>query len=92
LGHPAKTDALDAQVLAQFGRALTPATTVFAAQAQQQLKDWGSRRAQQVECKPLRKTVGDGCTANSNRRLMPILSGCKSASAKSMRLKQHLSA
>jgi len=67
LGHPAKTDALDAQVAAQFGRALTPATTVFASQAQQQLKDWGSRRAQLVE------------------RLMPILSGCKSASAKSMR-------
>jgi len=58
LGHLAKTDTLDAQVLAQFGRALTPATTVFASQAQQQLKDWVSRRAQLVEMQ----------TAEKNRR------------------------
>lgn len=58
LGQQAKTDALDAQVLAQFGHALTPATTVFASQAQQQLKDWVSRRAQLVEMQ----------TAEKNRR------------------------
>lgn len=45
----AKTDALDAYVLAQFGQAMTPAATVFASEADQELKAWVTRRTQLVE-------------------------------------------
>ena len=48
-GILAKTDALDARVIARFGRLLQPPATVFASEAAQQLQDWVRRRQQLVE-------------------------------------------
>ncbi len=48
-GQLAKTDAIDAQVLAHFGEALRPAATVFASQTEQELQALISRRRQLVE-------------------------------------------
>lgn len=45
----AKTDALDAYVLAYFGNVMTPAATVFGSEADQELKAWVTRRSQLVE-------------------------------------------
>lgn len=49
LGKLAKTDALDASVLAQFGQRIEPEATILATAAEQQLKDWVKRRQQLVE-------------------------------------------
>jgi len=49
LGKRAKTDALDAQVLARFGQATLPAATIFASEADRQLTAWVRRRQQLVE-------------------------------------------
>lgn len=49
LGHLAKTDRLDAQVLAQYGKAIEPTPTVLAAADTQALKEWTTRRRQWVE-------------------------------------------
>ena len=48
-GILAKTDALDAQVIARFGCLLQPPATVFASESAQQLQDWVRRRQQLVE-------------------------------------------
>ena len=48
-GRLAKTDAIDAQMLAHFGEALKPAATVFASQTEQELQALISRRRQLVE-------------------------------------------
>ncbi|NEQ42614.1 MAG: IS110 family transposase [Leptolyngbya sp. SIOISBB] len=48
-GILAKTDALDAQVIARFGSLMQPAATVFASESAQQLQDWVRRRQQLVE-------------------------------------------
>lgn len=48
-GILAKTDALDAQVIARFGGLLRPPATVFASESAQQLQDWVRRRQQLVE-------------------------------------------
>lgn len=48
-GRLAKTDAIDAQMLAHFGEALKPAATVFASQTAQELQALISRRRQLVE-------------------------------------------
>jgi transposase len=48
-GQLAKTDAIDAQVLAHFGEALRPAATVFASQTERELQALISRRRQLVE-------------------------------------------
>jgi transposase len=48
-GILAKTDAIDAKVIACFGRLLQPSATVFASEAAQQLQDWVRRRSQLVE-------------------------------------------
>lgn len=45
----AKTDALDAYVLANFGQVMTPAATVFASEVERELKAWVTRRSQLVE-------------------------------------------
>jgi transposase len=49
MSKQAKTDALDAYVLAYFGSVMTPEATVFGSQAQQELKAWVTRRSQLVE-------------------------------------------
>jgi transposase len=48
-GILAKTDALDARVIARFGHLFQPPATVFASEAAQQLQDWVRRRQQLVE-------------------------------------------
>lgn len=48
-GILAKTDAIDAQVIARFGSLLRPSATVFASESAQQLQDWVRRRQQLVE-------------------------------------------
>ena len=48
-GILAKTDAIDARVIARFGHLLQPPTTVFASELAQQLQDWVRRRQQLVE-------------------------------------------
>jgi transposase len=48
-GKLAKTDAIDAQVLAHFGEALKPAATVFASQSEEELQALVSRRRQLVD-------------------------------------------
>ena len=48
-GILAKTDAIDARVIARFGRLLQPSATVFASESAQQLQDWVRRRQQLVE-------------------------------------------
>ena len=48
-GQLAKTDALDAALIARFGSLMQPAATVFASDLEQQLKDWVTRRQQLVE-------------------------------------------
>ncbi len=48
-GKLAKTDRIDAQVLAHFGEALQPGATVFASQSEQDLQALVSRRRQLVE-------------------------------------------
>lgn len=49
MGSLAKTDALDAQMLAHYGSVKQPPATVFATETEQQLKDWITRRQQLVE-------------------------------------------
>lgn len=48
-GTLAKTDTLDAALIARFGSLMQPAATVFASELEQQLKDWVARRQQLVE-------------------------------------------
>lgn len=48
-GILAKTDAIDARVIARFGSLLQPSATVFASKSAQQLQDWVRRRQQLVE-------------------------------------------
>jgi transposase len=48
-GKLAKTDAIDADVLAHFGEALKPSATVFASQSEEELQALISRRRQLVE-------------------------------------------
>jgi transposase len=48
-GILAKTDTLDARVIARFGSLLQPPATVFASESAQQLQDWVRRRQQLVE-------------------------------------------
>lgn len=45
----AKTDALDAYVLAHYGRVMTLAASVFASEVERELKAWVTRRSQLVE-------------------------------------------
>lgn len=58
LGKLAKTDALDAQMIAKYGEVTEPAATVFASEAEEELKGWVKRRQQLVEI----------LTAEKNRR------------------------
>lgn len=58
LGFLAKTDTLDAQVIAKYGEVVQPEATVFAAEAEEELKSWITRRQQLVEM----------LTAEKNRR------------------------
>lgn len=48
-GTLAKTDAIDAAIIARFGSLLMPPATVLPSQSEQQLKDWVTRRQQLVE-------------------------------------------
>jgi transposase len=57
-GTLAKTDALDAHMIAKYGEVTQPAETVFASQAEDDLKAWVTRRQQLVEM----------LTAEKNRR------------------------
>jgi transposase len=52
-GRLAKTDRLDAQLLAQFGVALQPAATPLPSEQGQVLADWVSRRRQLVEMRSM---------------------------------------
>lgn len=45
----AKTDAIDAAVIAHYGQTFEPAATVFSSTAERELKAWITRRAQLVE-------------------------------------------
>lgn len=58
LGKLAKTDALDAEMIARYGTVVQPAATVFASTVEEELKSWVSRRQQLVEM----------LTAEKNRR------------------------
>ena len=49
MGKLAKTDALDAQMIATYGQVTQPAETVFASEAAEELKSWVTRRQQLVE-------------------------------------------
>lgn len=60
LNKIAKTDAIDAYVLARYGAFAQPAATVFATQAEEQLKQWVVRRQQLVEM----------LSAEKNRRVL----------------------
>ena len=48
-GTLAKTDAIDAAIIAHFGSLMQPSVTMFASELEQQLKDWVRRRQQLVE-------------------------------------------
>lgn len=58
LGKLAKTDTLDAEMIAQYGAITQPEATVFAAAHEEELKGWVTRRQQLVEI----------LTAEKNRR------------------------
>lgn len=58
MGQLAKTDAIDAEMIARYGAIMQPAATVFASSAEEELKGWVSRRQQLVEM----------LTAEKNRR------------------------
>lgn len=45
----AKTDAIDARIIAKYGEVVQPPATVFASRAEQELKTWVTRRLQLVE-------------------------------------------
>ena len=49
LSKLAKTDPIDAYVIAKYGEVTNPAATVFASEAETQLKQWITRRQQLVE-------------------------------------------
>ena len=49
LSKLAKTDPIDAYVIAKYGEVTEPAATVFASEAESELKQWVSRRQQLVE-------------------------------------------
>lgn len=49
LSKLAKTDPIDAYVIAKYGAVIEPAATVFASEAESELKQWVSRRQQLVE-------------------------------------------
>lgn len=49
MGKLAKTDAIDAQMIATYGQVTQPAETVFASEAAEELKAWVTRRQQLVE-------------------------------------------
>lgn len=49
LSKMAKTDPIDAYVIAKYGDVKKPAATVFASEAESQLKQWVTRRQQLVE-------------------------------------------
>lgn len=49
LSKLAKTDPIDAYVIAKYGAVTQPAATVFATQAESELKQWVTRRQQLVE-------------------------------------------
>ena len=46
LGALAKTDAIDAHIIARYGEVVLPPRTVFASESSQALKDWIARRRQ----------------------------------------------
>lgn len=49
MGKLAKTDAIDAQMIATYGQVTQPAETVFASEAAEELEAWVTRRQQLVE-------------------------------------------
>ena len=62
LSKLAKTDPIDAYVIAKYGEVTEPAATVFACEAESELKQWVSRRQQLVEI----------LSAEKNRRTLLI--------------------
>ena len=56
LGQLAKTDAIDARVIARYGAVVEPSATVFASESTQALKQWIGRRAQLTEMVAAEKT------------------------------------
>lgn len=56
LGMLAKTDAIDARVIARYGEVVLPPRTVFASESSQALKAWISRRRQLSEMLAAEKT------------------------------------
>lgn len=62
LSKLAKTDPIDAYVIAKYGEVTSPAATVFASESESQLKQWVTRRQQLVEI----------LSAEKNRRTLLI--------------------
>lgn len=62
LSKLAKTDPIDAYVIAKYGEVTEPAATVFASESESQLKQWVTRRQQLVEI----------LSAEKNRRTLVI--------------------
>lgn len=56
LGQLAKTDAIDARIIARYGEVVKPPATVFASESSQALKHWIARRAQLTEIVAAEKT------------------------------------
>lgn len=49
LSQIAKTDAIDARLIAKYGEVVQPPATVFASSAERELKTWVTRRLQLIE-------------------------------------------
>jgi len=56
LGQLAKTDAIDAQVIARYGEVVTPAASVFTSESSEVLKQWIARRTQLSDMLATEKT------------------------------------
>lgn len=60
-GRLAKTDKIDAEVLAEYGALLKPRNTVLASEVQQSLRNYGIRRRQLIELRTAEKQHLDKC-------------------------------
>ncbi|MEM7772122.1 MAG: transposase [Cyanobacteria bacterium P01_A01_bin.37] len=86
LGTLAKTDALDAQMIARYGEIVQPAQTVFASEVDEELKAYITRRQQLVEMMTTEKNRRSGLMGpDLFGRLQNTLIGSKSTLKNSMR-------
>ena len=68
-GKRAKTDPIDAAVLAAFGKAFTPAPTARRAEAETKLAELSTRRAQLLDLRITEEMRADSCAEPSLRKL-----------------------